>query len=130
MHFPTDRTDFGGPVVDNWYEWKIAQMANASAMQALSDDPNLYRWVLYRLSYVSPMSQVGTHPDTDRILGVARTQISNNQLTNLNIYTKHLALWTAILKLAQAIIARSCKSGFKVPVRGHTPIFQCHYLST
>ena len=44
MHFPTDRTvhttAYDGPVVDHWWERKIAQAANASTMQ---EDPNLYR---------------------------------------------------------------------------------------
>ena len=56
MHFPTDKiahnTAIDGPVVDHWLEWKIAQTVNAPTMQAQSDDPNLYRRVLYRLSYV------------------------------------------------------------------------------
>ena len=56
MHFPTDRTThstvFDGPVVDHWVEWKIAQTANASAVQDRSGDLNLYKWVLYHLSYV------------------------------------------------------------------------------
>ena len=34
---------YDGPVVDHWLEQKIAQTANAPAMQARSDDPNLYR---------------------------------------------------------------------------------------
>ena len=46
MYFPTDMTAhttaFDGPVVDHWLEWKIAQTANASALQARSDDSNLY----------------------------------------------------------------------------------------
>ena len=33
-------------------EREIAQTANAPAMQARSDDHNLYRQVFYRLSYV------------------------------------------------------------------------------
>ena len=33
MHFQTERTAFDGPVVDHWLEQKIAQPANASAMQ-------------------------------------------------------------------------------------------------
>ena len=44
MHFPIDRTAhitaFDGPVVDHWLEWKLAQTANASGMQARSDDPS------------------------------------------------------------------------------------------
>ena len=56
MHFLTyrtaDTTTFDGPVVDHWYEQKIAQTANASAVKDRSDDLNLHRWVLYRLSYV------------------------------------------------------------------------------
>ena len=56
MHCPTDRTAhttaLNGPVVDHWLEWKIAQTANASAMQDRSGDPNLHSWVLYHLSYV------------------------------------------------------------------------------
>ena len=35
-----------------WLEWKIAQTVNASAVQDRSDNRNLHRWVLYRLSYV------------------------------------------------------------------------------
>ena len=49
MHIPTDRTvhttAFDGPVVDHWWERKIAQAANASAMQhrsTMQEDPNLY----------------------------------------------------------------------------------------
>ena len=62
MHFPRDRTAyttaFDGPVMDHWLEQKIAQTANASAMQdrsAMQEDPNLYSRVLYRLSYVPPL---------------------------------------------------------------------------
>ena len=50
-------TTFEGPVVDLWLEWKIAQTANAFAMQdrsAMHEDPNLYSRVLYRLSYIPP----------------------------------------------------------------------------
>ena len=61
MHFPTDRTAhtlaFDEPVVDHWLDWKIAQTANASAMQdwsVMQEDPNLYSKVLYHLSYVQP----------------------------------------------------------------------------
>ena len=60
MHFPTDRTAFDGPAVDNWLEWKIAQTANASTMQdrsAMQKDPNLYSYVLYHLSYAPLQSQ-------------------------------------------------------------------------
>ena len=46
MHFPTDRTGhtsvFDGPVVNHWLQWKIAQIANASAMQdrsTMKEDP-------------------------------------------------------------------------------------------
>ena len=53
MHFLTDRTVhitvFDGPVVDHWLEWKIAEIANATAMQdrsTMQDDPNLYSKVL------------------------------------------------------------------------------------
>ena len=56
MHIPMDRTahtiDFDAPVVDDWLESKIAQTANAPAVQDRYDDPNLYRWVLYHLTYV------------------------------------------------------------------------------
>ena len=45
---------FDGPVVGHWLEWKIARTAKTPAMQARLDDPNLYRRVLYRLSYVPP----------------------------------------------------------------------------
>ena len=42
---PTDRpahaTAFDGPVVDHWLAWKIAQTANARALQARSADLNL-----------------------------------------------------------------------------------------
>ena len=59
MHFPTDRTAhttaFYGPVVDHWLEQKIAQTANVCAVPDRSDDPNLYRWVLYRLNYYGPL---------------------------------------------------------------------------
>ena len=62
MLFPKDRTAhtiaLDGPVVDHWLEQKIAQTANASAMQGRStmqEDPNLYSRVLYRLSYVTPL---------------------------------------------------------------------------
>ena len=45
MHFTIDRTvhdiAFDGSVVDHWLERKIAQTANASAMQARSDEPEL-----------------------------------------------------------------------------------------
>ena len=55
MHIPLDRiadtTAFDGPVVDHWFEWKIAQTANAPDMQARSDDPNHYRQMLFRVSY-------------------------------------------------------------------------------
>ena len=61
MHFPTDRashtTAFDGPVEDHCLGQKIAQTANASAMQgrsAMREDPNLYSRVLYQLSYVMP----------------------------------------------------------------------------
>ena len=46
---------FDGLVVDQWFEQKIAQTANASAMQdrsAMQEDPNHYRRVLYHLTYV------------------------------------------------------------------------------
>ena len=46
---------FDGPVVDHCLEWKIAQTANAPTVQVRSDDQNLHRWTLYRLSYV-PLS--------------------------------------------------------------------------
>ena len=58
MHFPTDKAAhtiaFDGPFVHG-LERKIAQTANAFAMQdksTMQEDPNLYRWVLYNLSYV------------------------------------------------------------------------------
>ena len=58
MHFLTDKTAhttaFDVPVVDHWLERKIAQTANAFAMQdrsAIQEDPNLYSRVLYHLSY-------------------------------------------------------------------------------
>ena len=55
MLFPTDRTAhstvFDGPVVDDWLELKIAQTAIAPTMQDQSDDPNLYKQMLYHLSY-------------------------------------------------------------------------------
>ena len=55
VYFPTDRTAhttaFDRPIVNHWSEWKIAQTANASAMQK---DSNLYSRVLHRLSYVPP----------------------------------------------------------------------------
>ena len=39
MHFPMDRiahtTAFDGPIVNHWLKWKIAETANASAMQDL-----------------------------------------------------------------------------------------------
>ena len=60
MDFPTDRTGFivafDGPFVDLWLERKITQAANASAVQDRSGDPNLYRWILYPLSY-GPLSR-------------------------------------------------------------------------
>ena len=40
---------------DHWLERKITQTANAPTMQdrsTMQDDPNLYSWVLYHLSYV------------------------------------------------------------------------------
>ena len=46
-------TAFDEPVVDHSLEWKIAQIADASAMM---EDPNLYSRVFYRLSYVPPPS--------------------------------------------------------------------------
>ena len=62
MHFPTDSTAhitaFDAPVVDHILEWKIAQTANATAMQdrsAMQEDPNLYSRVIYYLSYVPPL---------------------------------------------------------------------------
>ena len=61
MHFSPDRTAhitvFDRPVVYHRLEWKIAQTANASAIQdrsVMPEDPNLYSRVLYRLSYVLP----------------------------------------------------------------------------
>ena len=43
MHFATNMTShmiiYDGPVVDYGMEWKIVQTANASAMQARSEDP-------------------------------------------------------------------------------------------
>ena len=55
MRFHTDRTAhptaFGRPDLDHWLEGKIVQTANTSAVQDRLGDPNLYRWVLYRLSY-------------------------------------------------------------------------------
>ena len=48
---------FDEPVVDHWLEGKIAQIENASAMEdqsAMQEDPNLYSWVLYCLSYIPP----------------------------------------------------------------------------
>ena len=61
VHFPTDRTAhttaFDGPSCTTG--WNIrAQTANASTVQDRLDDPNLYRWVLYRLSYV-PLPYTG-----------------------------------------------------------------------
>ena len=57
MGFPTDRmahtTAFDRPAVDHWLEKKIAQTANATAVQDRSGDPNLYSWVFYHVSYVS-----------------------------------------------------------------------------
>ena len=56
--FPTDRTayttDFDGPAVDNWLEWKIDESANAPAIpdqSAMQGDPNLYSRVFYHLRY-------------------------------------------------------------------------------
>ena len=53
MHFPMDRTahtiDFDGPVVDHCLDQKITQ--TAPTMQVRSDDPNLYRRVLYGLTH-------------------------------------------------------------------------------
>ena len=41
MHFPTGRTAhttaFDGSIVDHWLEWKIAQIANESALQDYSE---------------------------------------------------------------------------------------------
>ena len=57
QHTPTA---FGGPVVDHWLEWKVAQTANASAMQdrsIMQEDPNLYSKVLYRLSFPTDRSK-------------------------------------------------------------------------
>ena len=57
MQFPTDNTAhttaYDGPAVDHWLEQKIAQTANATAVQDRSGDRNVYRWVLYHLSYVA-----------------------------------------------------------------------------
>ena len=55
------KISFDAPVVDNCLAWKIAQTANASAMQNRSDEPNLYRWVLYRLSYTPLPPKVNTY---------------------------------------------------------------------
>ena len=62
MHFPTDRSaytpTFDGPIVYHWLEHKIAQTANASAMQnpsAMQADQNLYSRVLYHLTYIAPL---------------------------------------------------------------------------
>ena len=56
MHFPRDRTKhtkvFNEPDVDHWLARKIAQTANASAVQDRSDDLRIHRWVLHCLSYV------------------------------------------------------------------------------
>ena len=56
-HIHTDRTahitTFDGLVVDHWLDWKIAQTANAPAVQDQSDDRNLHRWMLYHMSYVN-----------------------------------------------------------------------------
>ena len=61
MHFLTDMTAhttaFDRPVVDHWLERKMTQTANATTVQIQSGDPNLYSWVLYRLSYV-PLSGI------------------------------------------------------------------------
>ena len=61
MHFPTGRTShttaFDGQVVDHSLEQERAHTANASAVQDRSGDSNLYRWVLYRLSYVLLQNQ-------------------------------------------------------------------------
>ena len=66
MHFPTDRTAhvnaLDGPVMDHWLEWKVAQTANATSVQDRSDDPKIYRWMLYRLTYVPQRFGRGTKP--------------------------------------------------------------------
>ena len=56
IHFPTDRTAhaFDGSIVDHWLKQEIVQTTNASTMQPRLDDPNLYRQMLYHLSYVPP----------------------------------------------------------------------------
>ena len=41
----------------HWLERDIILTANEPAMQTRSYDPNLYRWVLYHLSYVPPHSK-------------------------------------------------------------------------
>ena len=47
---------------------KIAQTANAPANQARTDDPNLYRGVLYRLSYAPPWQDLGSYQDFFRLV--------------------------------------------------------------
>ena len=102
MHFSIDRTAhttaFDGPVVDHWLEWKIAQTANASAMQdrsAMQDDPNRYSWVLYRLSYV-PLRLLDIRTKVSQnILGIAVNwkpsyPISRFHLPHLSL-TSHLS---------------------------------------
>ena len=61
MHFPIDRTThttaFDGPIVNDWLEWKIAQIENTSVMQHRSTmQKNLYSRVLYDLRYAPPPS--------------------------------------------------------------------------
>ena len=56
MHFSTDRTvhttAFDKPVVDHWFERKIAQTAAGSTEKDQSDDLPLQRRARYRLSYI------------------------------------------------------------------------------
>ena len=64
MCFPTGRTahttTFEESAVNHWLEWKIAQNANASAMQdrsAMQGDPIIYSTVLCDMSYVPPLTE-------------------------------------------------------------------------
>ena len=56
MHFSIDRTvhttAFDKPVVDHWFERKIAQTAAGSTEKDQSDDRPLQRRARYRLSYI------------------------------------------------------------------------------
>ena len=59
--FPQTGQHIPQPLTDQMWttglKQKTAQTANAPSMQAQSDVPHLYRWVLYHLNYVLPPTQ-------------------------------------------------------------------------